>query len=111
MKPQSKPGWFEVKPPKGLNDPVLGALPEANYTQRAMRVDSGDCLMLYSDGLIEAHHKKDGLFMSTRLIELLNQYPEASIAELKHIVLEEIGRFTGGSLSHDDVTIMMVEIQ
>lgn len=111
IKPQNESGWFEVKPPKGVNYPVLGALPEAIYTQRAMRVNSGDCLILYSDGLIEAHHKKNGFFMIDRLIDLLNQYPKASIAKLKHIIVDEIGRFTGGSLQHDDVTIMMIEIQ
>ena len=32
------------------------------------------------------------------------------LAELKYIVIDEIRRFTGGSLGHDDVTVMVVKI-
>ncbi len=110
IKPQNESGWFEIKPPNGINDPVLGALPQAIYSQSAMRVNSGDCLMLYSDGLIEAHHNQNGFFTISRLIDLLNQYPKASPPELKHIVVDEISRFTGGSLQHDDITLMIAAI-
>jgi serine phosphatase RsbU (regulator of sigma subunit) len=75
-----------------------------------VQLNSGDCLMLYSDGLTEAHHKKNGHFTTSRLIELLNQYPKASASKLKRIVINEIGRFTEGYLTHDDVTIMIVKI-
>jgi len=66
--------------------------------------------MLYSDGLIEAYHKQKGFFKKSRLKDLLNQHPKAPTSKLKHIVIDEIRRFTGGSLNHDDVTIMIVKI-
>jgi serine phosphatase RsbU (regulator of sigma subunit) len=40
----------------------------------------------------------------------MNQHPEAPTSELKHIVIDEIRRFTGGSLKNDDVTIMIVKM-
>ena len=110
IKPKNESGWLELKPAKGVNGPVLGVLPQAIYTQDAMRVNSGDCLMLYSDGLIEAYHKQKGFFTKSRLKDLLNQHLKAPTSELKHIVIDEIRRFTGGSLKHDDVTIMIVKI-
>lgn len=110
IRPKNESSWLEIKPATGVNDPVLGVLPQASYTQSAIRVNSGDCLMLYSDGLIEAHHKENGFFRKRRLKELLNQHPKAPASELKHIVIDEIRRFTGGSLKHDDVTIMIVKI-
>jgi sigma-B regulation protein RsbU (phosphoserine phosphatase) len=110
IKSKNESSWRELKPVKGVNDPALGVMPQAIYSQNAMRVNSGDCLFLYSDGLIEAHHTKKGLFTKSRLINLLNQHPKTPTAKLKHIVIDEIRCFTGGSLEHDDVTAMVVKI-
>ncbi len=110
IKSKNESSWLELKPAKGVNDPILGVMPQATYTQNAMRINSGDCLFLYSDGLIEAHHDQKGFFTKSRLIDLLNQHSKTPTAKLKHIVIDEIRRFTGGSLEHDDVTIMIVKI-
>ena len=110
IKPKNESSWHELKSVKGINDPALGVLPQAMYTQDAMPVNSGDRIFLYSDGIIEAHHEQKGYFTKSRLKDLLNQHPNSSTAELKHIVIDEIRRFTGGSLEHDDVTVMIVKI-
>ncbi|CAB1083316.1 hypothetical protein D1AOALGA4SA_10890 [Olavius algarvensis Delta 1 endosymbiont] len=110
IKPKNESSWLELIPDKGSNDPVLGVLPQAAYIQSAMRINSGDFLMFYSDGLTEAYHEKNGFFMKSRLKDLLNEHPKASTSELKQVVIDEIRRFTGGSLKHDDVTIMIVKI-
>ena len=111
IKPENECSWRELKPIKGVNDPVLGVLPQAIYTQNARRVNRGDCLLLYSDGIIEAHHDRKGFFTKSRLKDLLNKHPNTSTTEIKHIVIDEILRFTGGSLEHDDVTVMVVKIE
>ncbi len=110
IKPRNENSWLELTPAKGVNDPILGVLPDAIYTHSAMHVNSGDHLMLYSDGVIEAHHEQKGFFTKHRLKEVLNQHRQAPASELKHIVIDEIRRFAGGSLAHDDVTIIIAKI-
>lgn len=110
IKTKNESSWRELKPVKDVNDPALGVFSQAIYTQNSMRVDSGDCLLLYSDGIIEAHHERKGFFTKSRLKDLLNQHPHTPPAKLKRIVIDKIRRFTGGSLEHDDVTIMIVYI-
>ena len=110
IKTKNESSWRELKPVKDVNDPALGVFSQAIYTQNSMRVDSGDCLLLYSDGIIEAHHERKGFFTKSRLKDLLNQHPYTPPAKLKRIVIDKIRRFTGGSLEHDDVTIMIVYI-
>jgi len=109
IKQKDESNWLELKLTKGVNDPVLG-FSEANYTQRAIRVNSGDCLFLYSDGLIEANNKEKELFGVKRLKELLEQHPDAPPSELKHIIMDKIRRYSGNSLNHDDVTVMIALI-
>lgn len=109
IKQKDESNWLELKLTKGVNDPVLG-YSQANYTQRAIRVNSGDCLFLYSDGLIEANNKEKELFGVKRLKELLKQHPNVPPSELKHIIIDKIRRYSGGSLNHDDVTAMIARI-
>lgn len=109
IKQKDKSNWLELKLTKGVNDPVIG-YSQANYTQRAIRVNSGDCLFLYSDGLIEANNKEKELFGVRRLKELLKQHPNVPPSELKHIIIDKIHRYSGGSLNHDDVTVMIALI-
>ncbi len=110
IKPYNENMWQELKLAKGSNDPILGVLPETVYSQSATKIDSGDCLFLYSDGVVEAYSQRNGFFTANRLKDLLNQHPENSPFDLKHIVIDEIRRFAGGSLIHDDVTLMIVKI-
>ena len=101
--------WLELNLAKGVNVPALGYY-QVNFAQRAMRVNSGDCLILYSDGLIETHNKEEGFFTLSRLKGLLNQHSQIPTSHLKHIVVDEIRRFSGVPLNHDDVTLMIVQI-
>ena len=110
IKPKNDSIWQKVKPAKGSNDPILGVLPQTVYSQSATRIDSGDCLFLYSDGVIEAYSQGNGFFTVSRLKDLLNQHPKTPPFDLKHIVIDEICRFAGGSLTHDDVTVMIVKV-
>jgi sigma-B regulation protein RsbU (phosphoserine phosphatase) len=109
IKQKDESSWLELKLTKGVNDPLLG-YSQAKYTQRAIRVNSGDCLFFYSDGLIEANNKEKELFGVKRLKELLKQHPDAPPSELKHIIIDKIRRYSGGSLNHDDVTVMIALI-
>ena len=109
IKKKDESNWLELKLKKGVNDPVIG-YSQANYTQSAIRVNCGDCLFLYSDGLIEANNKEKELFGVKRLKELLKQHPNVPPSELKHIIIDKIRRYSGGSLNHDDVTAMIARI-
>ena len=110
IRPKNGSSWRDLKPVNGFNGLPLGVLHQAIYTQNVRRVNSGDRLLLYSDGIIEAYHHQNGFFTKSRLKDLLNQHSNTPTAELKYIVVDEIRRFTGGSLEHDDVTVMVVKI-
>ncbi len=63
-----------------------------------------------TDGLIEAFNGKKEVFGLNRLKAFLNINAGFSPSKLKDLVINEVRRFTGGSLSHDDVTLMIAEI-
>jgi sigma-B regulation protein RsbU (phosphoserine phosphatase) len=102
--------WLQLKLSKAVHNSALGFSDQAVYSQNTIQVKSGDCLFLYSEGLIEANNKEEELFGEKRLKELLKQHPKAPPPELKHIIIDKIRRYSGGSLNHDDITIMIALI-
>lgn len=88
----------------------LGLLPPGpGYEETRLSLESGDCLALFSDGVVEAQNSGDDEFGEDRLREILraasDQPAEAIIAR----VFDEIDRFAGAAPQFDDITIMVLK--
>ena len=89
---------------------AFGVDVDAPYDQERMPVSTGDRLFLYTDGVIEAPDRRYTLFGLERLLAVLQEVGDRSLPEIKAAVLGRLREFTGGSLAHDDVTFMAIEI-
>ena len=98
------------RPGEGLLDMPLGVLHQTGYQQQRVRLDWGDRLLLYTDGLIEAPSPDGQRFGLERLHAVLDGLGEASLGETKAAVLDAVKRHSGGPLVHDDVTIVVIEV-
>jgi sigma-B regulation protein RsbU (phosphoserine phosphatase) len=114
VKRQGGNTWEAVEPDdpgEGFVNVPLGAVPDATYGQGMVKLQSGDRLVLYTDGVIEAPGPDGKLFGLDRLHETLNRLGDSSLAELKQGLLDAVRAHTGGTLVHDDVTIMALEVR
>jgi serine phosphatase RsbU (regulator of sigma subunit) len=78
----------------------LGALPGMRYGEHELTLAPGESLLLYSDGIVEAHSQRRELFGFRRLHELVARRPAADallIGELLH----ELERFTGADAEQE----------
>ena len=98
-------------PGDGLANVPLGAVPDATYGQGMTKLASGDRLLLYTDGVVEAPSPDGELFGPNRLLETLNRLGDSSLPELKQGLLDAVREHSGGTLAHDDVTIMALEVR
>ncbi len=86
--------------------PVLGPTPDASYTRGFAKLDPGDLLCMYTDGIIEAHDRQDREFGLDRLQRLVKQH---RMRTAKEIVLEVLARVEKwGREKEDDRTIVIV---
>ena len=86
----------------------LGLMPGISYDEKAAQLQPGDNLILYSDGLVEAHNPRGEMFGFPRLREALSHHVDchALIAELTR----HLSSFTGDSGNQeDDVTIIALQ--
>ncbi|HMA29129.1 MAG TPA: PP2C family protein-serine/threonine phosphatase, partial [Thermoanaerobaculia bacterium] len=61
---------------------VLGPAPDAVYGRRAIHMEPGDLVLLYTDGVVEAHDPKGREFGAGRLRRLLGQARRESAREI-----------------------------
>jgi phosphoserine phosphatase RsbU/P len=86
----------------------VGLVPEAEYTAVCLKLEPGDTLVLFSDGVTEAVDPDEQLFGTTRLKQLLTGQTECPLEHIQKCVLEGVENFTRGAHQADDVTLLIV---
>lgn len=83
----------------------LGLMPGMTYEEKAFTFRPGDCALLYSDGLSEAHGAGRKMFGFDRVAALVGA--GASGQALIDLCLTELDAFTGpGHEQEDDITLL-----
>lgn len=83
----------------------LGLLPEMTYEEKEAGLQPGDQLILYSDGLVEAHNPGGEMFGFPRLRELLSG--ATCSGQMIPCLVDALADFTGpGWEQEDDVTFV-----
>jgi serine phosphatase RsbU (regulator of sigma subunit) len=92
--------------------PVLGLLPDARYQASAARLEPGDRLVLYTDGVLEAAcaSRADDEMGEERLLAGLREMRGLSAPEAARAVLDLAVDFSGGDPLRDDATIVVVDV-
>ncbi len=88
---------------------VLGGFPDTPYTQGQIRLDPGDRLLLFTDGLTEAVDASGEQFGEQRLIQLLRDHRHQSAEELKETIFNVASEFCGNAF-RDDAALMVVAL-
>ena len=87
----------------------LGMFCSAEFTSHHVRLDPSGCLLLYSDGLIEARNPSGSDYGLERLQQLAVSAPHRSASRLfAEEIVEDWNRFRGGVPPADDLTVMVV---
>jgi phosphoserine phosphatase RsbU/P len=87
--------------------PVLGPTPDATYTRGYVQLEPGDLLCMYTDGIIEAHDRKDEEFSIERLVRLVKTNRARTSQEIGQEVLARVAKW--GRSGEDDRTVVIVK--
>jgi sigma-B regulation protein RsbU (phosphoserine phosphatase) len=87
--------------------PVLGPTPDATYQRGFAKLEPGDLLCMYSDGIIEAHDRGEREFGTERMIRIVKAKRTRSAHEIGQEVLSRVAKW--GREGEDDRTIVVVK--
>ena len=88
--------------------PMLGALQGAAYDSGSVRLNPGDMLLAYSDGVTECRNSEDEEFEIGRLSAAVNAVGGASANQVLFSTLGAVLDFADASSPEDDLTLLVV---
>jgi sigma-B regulation protein RsbU (phosphoserine phosphatase) len=86
---------------------VVGAFPIAVYEEQTVKLERGDVLLAYTDGIVEPENVYGEMFGEERLKDLLVKYSKADSAELIARTMEAVVHWTGAGELQDDMTMVV----
>jgi len=75
----------------------------------SVQLSSGDSLLLFTDGVVEAHNDQMKMFGEKRLIEAFKERKELKAKEIVDELIEEVAFFAEGAPQHDDLTLIVIK--
>ncbi len=98
-------GAIEQLPGSGM---IMGVFPSVQYESGEIRLNPGDTLALYSDGVTEACAPGGDEFGERGLGQFLTAHKSESCADLVRILAEQVRGWCGSPSFADDFTIMLL---
>ena len=98
-------GEVELLMPTGM---PLGLMPDAKYTVSEARLEPGDSLVMYTDGITEAANPEQEEFGRERLVEVCREHHAESPKKLASSIEAVVDKFVEGVPYHDDRTLVIV---
>ncbi len=89
----------------------LGLLEHAEHQELSTRLEKGDLLAFYSDGIPEAFNLQHEEFGTRRLENVLRQNALRSPQEIVDALFQEVRKYEEGRPPRDDQTVMLVRVR
>ena len=90
---------------------VLGVFPGVVYEEGTVKLDEGDTLLLYTDGLSEARDTDGEEFGEQRIVEIGRKHFGQGAEDMREAIHDAVTEFSLGTPQHDDVTLVVVRRQ
>ncbi|MEN6327196.1 MAG: PP2C family protein-serine/threonine phosphatase, partial [Syntrophomonas sp.] len=88
---------------------ALGVMEDVGYVQANIRLNAGDSLVLYTDGVTEAMNPAGELLSEARLENILREFDSQTVQEEVHHILRSTRQFVNGASQSDDITILVMK--
>lgn len=85
---------------------VLAGMEDMRYQEYELRLEPGDAVFVYTDGVAEAIDEEETLFGTERMLQALNGCQDGTAQETVEHVGRRIGEFVGAAPQFDDITML-----
>ena len=90
---------------------IVGMFPFSKYEEGTVQLESGDVLLLFTDGVSEAHNPQEEEFGEDRLKEALKRYGHLPVNEMSTAILGELQHWMADAPQYDDLTFVLMKMQ
>lgn len=89
---------------------ALGVSEDAQWRSKAARLELGDYLVLYTDGITEPQDPQGTFFGEERLLDTVLSLAHEGVSARRVLtgLLDEVHRFVGGAPRQDDIAVVVI---
>ncbi|MGD9092021.1 MAG: PP2C family protein-serine/threonine phosphatase [Anaerolineales bacterium] len=98
-------GTIDALTPTGM---PIGIDEDTTWTQSNIKMNPGDVLLLYTDGIPDAQNTEGEFFKERQLIEIAQSNFGKPAHELQKSILDGINEFVNGAPQFDDITLLVL---
>jgi serine phosphatase RsbU (regulator of sigma subunit)/sensor domain CHASE-containing protein len=95
---------FDLGFPIGLEAEI-----DAFVGKMEIRLETGDMVILYTDGVTEASNPQKNQYGLERLCEVVSQHKDRSAAEIRQAVVQDVRQHIGDQTVFDDITLLVIK--
>src|SRR6185295_8304385 len=88
---------------------LMGIIENQKFGVENIRMNKGDILLLYTDGINEAQDENGNLYGEARLAELLRKHHGDTPKNITYHIIEDVQRFSAKSIYSDDKTLVVIK--
>ena len=100
-------GSVEVLP--NSTNICLGVIEDYQYKGETIKLETGDCIVTFTDGVTEACSPSEELYGETRLEELLRTHGGDECKTIVNAISDAVHQHAAGAEQSDDITILIVK--
>ena len=94
---------------QAITNTPLGVLPDAQYPSLHTRLDHGDMLLCFSDGLTESCDRDGRILGIQGVLNILRGIDDPQVDSLISRLLQAVGSQNDENLTQDDLTVLLIE--
>ena len=106
-----KKGREEVSLLTSKEGMLVGLIQDAPFSQEQIKLERGDLIVQYTDGIVEARNTKKEEFGEARLKKAVLKHGNLSSQDIATKIQEDVVAFAGKQPQHDDSTVLVLKIK
>ena len=107
---RNKSRCYQVNPPSGSIP--IGVMPDVEYSEeKPIRLQSGDSLYLFTDGILEARNGVKEEYGMARLSNFIPNVADEGSRHIANAIVDDVLSFVGDVEQFDDMTLMVMKLK
>jgi serine phosphatase RsbU (regulator of sigma subunit) len=90
--------------------PILGNEPDFEFYEEQVALETGDRLVIFTDGITEIRNNEDRFFDRNGLFGIINATLDLPVEKVKDRLLDGIRAFRGHGSYEDDITFLLADL-
>ncbi|GAK50482.1 serine phosphatase [Candidatus Moduliflexus flocculans] len=89
---------------------LIGMLESVDFEEKALTLQSGDVIIFYTDGVVEAVNDAGEMFKLERLRQVIERYGHYNSHDLLETIYTALQEYSGSALGSDDITVVVLKV-